>query len=191
MLATHPERNMTIRKIIIYPDPVLQKTAAPVTKFDDELKTLTEDLLETMYAFKGIGLAAPQIGELFRIFVMDAEQEENLENGALTDGNPLVFVNPAITETSEEKVLVEEGCLSFPGIFEKVPRHKWVVVSAEDAEGNKFSLRLEGLAAQCAQHEIEHLDGHVLTDNLSRTKRRFIKKSLRKRKKTRGLRYAV
>lgn len=174
---------MTLRQIIIFPDPALREQAQLVSSFDDDLLVLTNDLLETMYAFKGVGLAAPQIGELLRIFVMDADQEDQ--------GNPLIFINPSIVEFSAQKEMVSEGCLSFPDVYEDVSRHTWVVVEAVDVEGQPFSLRLEGLASQCAQHEIEHLDGHVLVDNVGRAKRRFITKNLRKRKKTKRLRYAV
>lgn len=172
---------MTIREILIYPNPKLRETAEPVTEFDDELKQLVEDMSETMYAFSGIGLAATQIGVSKRVFVMDVNDEEGLR----------VFINPKITARAPTAQLVEEGCLSFPGYTEKVSRTLWVHGTAQDVEGNEFQFALVGLAAQCAEHENEHLDGHVLVDNISRMKRRFITKDLQKRKKKKNLRYAI
>lgn len=172
---------MAIREILIYPHPRLREAAKEVTKFDDELKQLADDLVETMYTYKGVGLAAPQVGVSLRIFVMDVEDGEG----------PRVFVNPLITARAPSTHLVDEGCLSFPGYFEKVARALWVRGTAKDVDGNEFEFALAGLAAQCADHEAEHLDGHVLVDNLSRVKRRFITNDLKKRKKKRSLRYAV
>lgn len=172
---------MTVREILIYPDPKLRKQAVEVTEFDDELKALVTDMAETMYAFKGIGLAAPQIGVLRRVVVMDTEDGKGLQ----------VLINPKIIASSPDTTLVEEGCLSFPGFFEKVARHMWVRVEAQDQDGKTLQLELAALDAQCAQHEIEHLDGVVLVDNLGRAKRRWITKDLQKRKKRKNLRYAV
>lgn len=171
---------MTVREILIYPDPRLREKAVPVIKFDDDLDTLIQDMAETMYAFKGIGLAAPQIGISQRIVVMDTQDGENLRILI----NPVVFV-------CKDPHLVEEGCLSFPGVLEKVSRHMWVRIKAQDVKSNEVTVDLSGLDAQCVQHEIEHLDGIVLVDNLGRVKRRWITKNLRKRKKRKNLRYAV
>lgn len=172
---------MTVREILIYPDLRLREKAAPVTEFDDDLDTLTQDMAETMYAFKGIGLAAPQLGVSRRVVVMDSTDGEDLR----------ILINPEIVSTAQDTHLVEEGCLSFPGIFEKVPRHLWVRVKAQDVKGNEIMMDLSGVSAQCIQHEIEHLDGVVLVDNLGRAKRRWITKDLRNRKKRKNLRYAV
>lgn len=172
---------MTVREILIYPDTRLREKAVSVTEFDDDLHLLTQDMAETMYAFKGVGLAAPQIGILQRIVVMDTQDGENLR----------ILINPEVVSAAKDSHLIEEGCLSFPGILEKVSRHMWVRIKAQDVKGNEVMTDLSGLDAQCVQHEIEHLDGIVLVDNLGRAKRRWITKDLRKRKKRKNLRYAV
>ena len=174
---------MSIMHILIYPDPLLREKALEVEKFGPDLEAFSSSLLETMYTYSGVGLAAPQVGVLKRIFVMDVNPEG--------EGTPLVFVNPEIVARSTETHMVDEGCLSFPGVTELVSRFTQVTVRAKDEKGQVFEVTLEGLGSQCAQHEIEHLDGHVLVDNIGRAKRRFITKNLKNRKKTKGLRYTV
>lgn len=165
---------MTQLKIRIWPDPSLRVVASPVTDFGPEFQQLVDDMAETMYANKGAGLAATQVGVPQRVFVMDAtEDQSKLE----------VLVNHEVLSSSEEKVFSREGCLSFPGVWESIPRHEWVKGTALDREGTPFYFHYDALRAHCIQHEGEHLDGKVLIDHLSRQTRRFIEKTLRKRAK--------
>lgn len=172
---------MTVLNILIYPDSKLTEVASVVTEFDDELRALTENMTETMYAYNGLGLAAPQVGVSQRVFVMDVQEGKDL----------FVLVNPVIESFSSDVSSISEGCLSFPGYFEKVVRSSLVTGTAQDVEGVPIHFEFTGLAAQCVAHEVEHLDGHVLTDNIGRAKRRWIIKDLKKRKKKRHLRYAT
>lgn len=172
---------MTVREIVIFPDQRLREKASLVTEFDEDLNVLAQDMAETMYAFNGIGLAATQVGISRRVVVMDTQEGKELR----------ILVNPEVVAVAKDSHLVEEGCLSFPDIFEKVSRSLWVRVKAQMVCGTEILLELSGLNAQCVQHEIEHLNGVVLVDNLGRTKRRWITKNLQKRKKRKNLRYAV
>ena len=172
---------MTVRDILIYPDPGLSEKSAVVEKFDDDLATLANDMAETMYAFEGIGLAAAQIGVLTRVVVMDTQEGLNLQ----------VFINPEIVTASDSKHLVVEGCLSLPGVHEKVSRSLVAQVSYQDLSGETVVKVFRGLEAQCIQHEVEHLDGVVLVDNIGRAKKRWITKNLKKRKNKRNLRYTA
>lgn len=161
-------------KIRIWPDPDLRVVASPVLDFGGDLQRLIDDMAETMYSNNGVGLAATQVGVAQRVFVLDVSKDRTkLE----------VLVNHQILAKSDKTILMkDEGCLSFPGIWESISRHEWVKGTALDREGTPFSFHYEGLASQCVQHEGEHLDGKVLVDHLSRQKRRFIEKVLRKRK---------
>jgi peptide deformylase len=145
-------------EIRIYPDPVLRRVAEPVTDFDEKLARLVHDMAETMYGSPGVGLAAPQVGVSRRLFVIDitSPQRENL----------LVFVNPEIVER-EGEITWEEGCLSFPDIHTEVQRTRRLVVRAQDVEGETFELEAEDLLAVAIQHELDHLDGRLLIDNMS------------------------
>ncbi len=139
---------MALRDILLEGDPTLNKKARPVSRFNDKLRVLVDDMLETMYDNDGVGLAAPQVGVLRRIFVMDVDEEEG----------PLVFINPEIFESDGDQE-GPEGCLSLPGLFGIVKRPMKVKVRAFDPEGNPFEMELEGLAARCVCHETDHLDG--------------------------------
>jgi peptide deformylase len=165
---------MTLLRIRIWPDSDLRMVAAPVTDFGPDFQRIVDDMAETMYANRGAGLAATQVGIPLRVFVMDTtENQSKLE----------VLVNHEVAETSGKLVLMpDEGCLSFPGIIESIPRYEWVKAAAWTRHGEPFVERYEGLAAQCVQHEGEHLNGKVMIDHLSRTKRRFIEKVLRNRR---------
>jgi len=145
-------------EIRIYPDPVLRMVAEPVTDFDEKLARLVQDMAETMYTSPGVGLAAPQVGVSRRLFVIDiaSPSRENL----------LVFVNPEIIERDGE-ITWEEGCLSFPDVHTDVERARRVVVRALDTEGEEFELEAEDLLAVAIQHELDHLDGRLLIDNMS------------------------
>lgn len=159
-----------LRQIIHYPDPRLRRRAEPVATVTDEVRSLIDDMAETMYEAPGIGLAAIQIGVTQRIVVMDiSEARDELR----------VFVNPEIIDAKGEQVL-EEGCLSVPGVFEPVARAEHVRVRALDRHGQAFELDASGLLATCIQHEIDHLDGKVFLDRLSRLKQQRIRKKIEK-----------
>lgn len=161
---------MALLPILHYPDPRLHKVAAPVLRVDDEVRKLIKDMAETMYAAPGIGLAATQVDVHKRIVVIDISE---------THDELRVFINPQILEASGEADC-EEGCLSVPGVFEKVRRAQRVKVQALDADGKPFVLEAEGLLAVCIQHEIDHLDGKVFVQYLSRLKQQRILAKLRK-----------
>ncbi len=157
--------------ILRYPDSRLQKPSKPVTRFDEPLKTLVQNMAQTMYEAPGIGLAAPQVNVHQQIIVADVSEKRN---------ELKVLINPKIIKTSEEKKTFEEGCLSLPGIYETVERPAQVTVHAQDENGLAFEITAEGLLAVCIQHEIDHLKGTVFVDYLSPMKRNRIKKKLLK-----------
>jgi peptide deformylase len=166
---------MAVLPIYVAPHPVLKKIAEPVAGVTDELRRLMDDMLETMYASKGIGLAAPQVGVSQRILVMDIEQGE--DGGK---GNPRFFVNPEITWSSEELNVYNEGCLSVPGQYAEVARPEKVRVKYLDYDGQKKEVDADGLLATCLQHEIDHLDGVLFVDHLSTLKRDMLMRKLKK-----------
>ena len=156
--------------ILCYPDPRLHKVATEVGRVDDNIRRLIKDMAQTMYAAPGIGLAAPQVDVQKRIIVMDiTETHDDLK----------VFINPRLLETSGEAES-EEGCLSVPGIYEKVRRAERVKVGALDEHGKPFTIEADGLLAVCIQHEMDHLDGKVFVEYLSRLKQRRILGKLKK-----------
>jgi peptide deformylase len=170
---------MSLRRIILHPDPRLRRVCEPVRAVDAELRRLAGDMLETMYAAPGVGLAAPQVGSRHRLFVMDCAGRDN-------PPAPLVLLNPAVTWASEETNTHEEGCLSIPEVFEEITRPARVRVSWTDLEGAAREAEFEGLWATCAQHEIDHLDGRLFIDRLSALKRAMITQKMRKLKKARA-----
>ncbi len=161
---------MTIRTVLLFPDKQLRKKCATVVDVDDDVRALVEDLKDTCRAYRANGLAAPQIGELQRIFVMQIDNEEE----------PVVFINPEILERDDPGFKMQEGCLSFPGISETIERHQDVLVKALDATGEVFTLSLDKLEATAVQHEHDHLDGVLFIDYVSSLKRRRILKKLQK-----------
>lgn len=165
---------MALLPIVQYPDPRLATVAEPVTVFDDALRTLAADMAETMYEAPGVGLAAPQIGRLIRMIVIDISDEKN----ALR-----VLVNPEIVESSDEINECEEGCLSLPGLYEKVKRPAFVKVRAQNLDGTPFEIECDELLSVCVQHEIDHLDGKVFIDHLSALKKSRAATKLAKRRK--------
>lgn len=167
---------MAILPIIKAPDPVLKKRCEPVDRVDDALRRLMDDMLETMYAAPGVGLAAPQVGVCKRIIVVDTSDPQG-------DRQPLRMVNPEIIAASDELLLREEGCLSFPEQYEDVERPATVRVRYLDHENEIRELDAEGLQAVCVQHEIDHLDGVLLVDHLSSLKRSIILRKMTKLKK--------
>ena len=171
---------MTVLKLYTYPEPVLKKKAQKVDKVDDETRQLLDDMLETMYADAGVGLAAPQVGVSKRIVVIDVHQEDDEETGELRKGTPLFLVNPSIIWHSDEKVCGEEGCLSVPGQRAEVERYAQVKVHYTDYHGKEQEVLGEGLLAVCLQHELDHLDGVLYIDRISRLKRQMIIKKLLK-----------
>jgi peptide deformylase len=164
---------MAVLSILRYPDPRLRTRARPVTQFDAAFGKLVDDLLETMYAAPGIGLAATQVDAHQRLIVADVSEEHN---------DPCVFVNPEIL-SKEGNATTEEGCLSVPGVFDEVERAATVRVRAQDRHGNTFERDLEGLLAVCVQHEMDHLQGKLFVDYLSDIKRERIRKKLEKERK--------
>ncbi len=164
---------MAIRKIITAPDSQLRQISLPVERVDDDLRKLMDDMLETMYDAPGIGLAAIQIGEPVRVIVMDlADEEEN--------PTPLFLVNPEILTPSEDLNIHEEGCLSVPDYYEEVERPATCKVKYLDYDGQEQLLDAEGMFATCVQHEMDHLEGVLFVDHLSRLKRDRILKKLKK-----------
>ncbi|MHC8507845.1 MAG: peptide deformylase [Rhodospirillales bacterium] len=162
--------------IIVAPDPFLKQIAAPVEAVDDALRTLMDDMLETMYAAPGIGLAAPQVGVSKRVLVVDPSRTKD-------PNQPLKMVNPEIIEASEDARINEEGCLSLPANYAEVERPDRVTVRYLDETGAQKEIRAEGLLSTCVQHEIDHLDGILFVDHISSLKRNIILRRLRKTKR--------
>ncbi|MBF9034851.1 peptide deformylase [Rhodobacterales bacterium HKCCE2091] len=168
------------RPILIHPDPRLKKPAPPVTEITDELRALSKDMLETMYAAPGIGLAAPQIGVSARLIVLDCIKDED------ATPRPLVMLNPEIRAVSDERSVYEEGCLSIPDIYAEVERPAEATVRWTDADGKEHEETFDGLWATCVQHEIDHLDGKLFIDYLTPMKRQIITRKMVKLKKDRA-----
>ena len=166
---------MSIKKILTEPNKILRQISQPVEKVGDEEREIMKDMLETMYSANGIGHAAIQIGIPKRIIVMDLSKEENKKL-------PMYFVNPVISEKNNEKKTYEEGCLSVPNQFAEIDRPNKCKVEYLDFDGNKQSLQAEGLLATCIQHEIDHLEGILFIDYLSKLKKEMIIKKLSKQK---------
>ncbi len=164
---------MAAREICTWPNPVLTKKCAPVKGVDDEVRALMDDMVETMYAEKGVGLAAPQVGVSKRVIVIDPGAREGEES------NLIVLANPVIISAEGEDV-AEEGCLSLPDFTTNVPRAEMVVVRGMDREGEEFEYEASGLLARIFQHEIDHLDGVLLLQKASPLKREFYKKRVKK-----------
>ena len=168
---------MTVRKIITEPDPILRKKCEPIQEVDDILRKLVKDMIETMYKAPGIGLAAIQLGILKRLVVVDLSKGE--------EKKPLILINPKITFRSKKTSTYEEGCLSLPGQFAEVERPNTCEVEYLDYNGKKKSLKADGLLATCIQHEMDHLEGILFIDYLSKLRKSMIIKKLSKIKVTR------
>jgi peptide deformylase len=167
---------MTRLTILEYPDPRLRTRATPVAAVDDSLRQLVDDLFETMYAAKGIGLAATQVNVHKRLLVADVSENKD---------RPLAFINPEIV-VADEPGTMQEGCLSVPGFYEDVDRAQRIRVRALDRDGKPFEMDAEGLLAVCIQHEIDHLDGKLFVDYISELKRTRIRKKLEKEQRSRA-----
>lgn len=170
-LKTLPD--MTIRKIIYLPDPRLRKMSTPVQAFDDALQTLIDDMFDTMYAAKGVGLAAPQIGINLRLSVVDVIGDKSQQ---------LVLANPEII-ASTGQIAYQEGCLSVPSVYDTVHRAEKVTLRAQDRYGEFYKMEADGLLGECFQHEIDHLNGKLFVDLLSPLKRTMARKKLDKFKR--------
>jgi peptide deformylase len=167
---------MAILTILEFPDERLRKKAVPVDVFDESLTRLVEDMLATMYAAPGIGLAATQVNVQQQVIVIDISEEKN---------SPLVLINPEIvTRTGQEEM--EEGCLSVPGVFEKVQRAECVRIRTTDVGGSVTEFDADGLLAVCIQHEIDHLEGRLFVDRLSPLKRQLVRKRIKKEQRQRA-----
>ena len=167
---------MTIRKILTEPDPFLRQKSKPVEKVDDSIREIMDDMLETMYQAPGIGLAAIQIGIPKRIIVLDISKDPEKKE-------PMYFINPEKLYTSEDQATYEEGCLSVPGQFAEIDRPDKCHIKYLHYNGDSKELKAEGLLATCIQHEIDHLEGILFIDYLSKLKRSMITKKLSKQKK--------
>ena len=170
---------MSLRTILLHPDPRLKKVCPPVTEVTDAVRKLADDMLETMYDAPGVGLAAPQVGVIARMFVMDCNRED-------AGQAPTVVINPEILWSSEETATYEEGCLSIPEIFEDVTRPQRIRLGFTDETGMAREEEYEGLWATCAQHEIDHLNGKLFIDYLGAVKRGLITTKMRKLKRERA-----
>ena len=184
---------MAVLPIYVVPQPVLKKSAEVVSSVTDEIRKLVDDMVETMYAARGIGLAAPQVGVSQRVIVMDVDQKradgsdhDDDSDDADEDDTPLekgtvrVFINPEVVWASEEENVYEEGCLSIPGQYAPVTRPKMVRVKYMDLDGKTQEIEADGLLATCLQHEIDHVNGILFTDHLSSLKRDMLLRKLKK-----------
>lgn len=171
---------MAVHKIVEIPDPRLRAISSPVAAVDDEVRTLINDMFDTMYASRGIGLAAIQIGVAKRILVIDL-QEEGEDGKPVRD--PRVFINPEIVEEAADTSIYNEGCLSVPDQYAEVERPATCRVRWMDRDGTAHDEQLDGLLATCIQHEMDHLEGIIFIDHLSRLKREMVLKKLAKQRK--------
>jgi peptide deformylase len=167
---------MTKLAILEYPDPRLRTKAKPIGAVDDAVRQLADDMLETMYAAKGVGLAASQVDVHRRLLVLDVSEARD---------TPMVLINPEIV-AAEGRAPGEEGCLSLPGIYDKLERAERIKVRAQDRNGEPFELDAEGMLAVCIQHEMDHLEGKLFVDYLSELKRQLIRRRLQKERKQRS-----
>lgn len=166
---------MAVRPIVKWPDSRLRQETVTVTAFDAELRSLYQDLVDTMYASNGVGIAAIQIGHPAKMFLVDAAVA-----GGQPDDPPVAFINPEITWLSEEQQEGDEGCLSFPGIYVPIARSDRARIRAQDLDGNTFELEGEGLCARAIQHENDHLTGRLLVDFVGPLKKQMIKRKMKK-----------
>ncbi|MBK9030017.1 MAG: peptide deformylase [Myxococcales bacterium] len=167
---------MALRDVVVWPDPRLRQPSVPVTDFGPALRSLYQDLVDTMYAERGLGIAALQLGDPTRMFIVEPELA-----GRAKDDPPVAFINPEVTYESPEQQKSDEGCLSFPHIYVQVERPMRTTVRAQDLDGNWFEASGEGLLARCLLHENDHLTGKLLVDFVGPLKRQMIKRKLAKR----------
>jgi len=179
---------MAIRPIFETPDPILRQISKPVDTFDGELKTLVADMFETMYEAPGIGLAAVQVGVPIRLLVIDLQEPEEEDSEPVRD--PRVFINPEVLWHSDDEVPYTEGCLSVPEQYAEVMRPDKIRAKWQDADGKTYEEDIDGLLAVCLQHEMDHLNGVLFIDHLSRLKRDMVLKKLAKWRKEQSLKAA-
>ncbi|MCQ4631442.1 peptide deformylase [Shinella sp. CPCC 100929] len=170
---------MTIKPLIILPDPILRQVSKPIETVDSEVKKLADDMLETMYDAPGIGLAAIQIGVARRMLVLDVSKDGE-------DKAPLVFINPEVVASSDTRSVYEEGCLSIPDYYAEVERPAAITVKHLDRDGKEQLTEADGLLATCLQHEIDHLNGVLFIDHISKLKREIVIRKFTKAAKLRG-----
>lgn len=170
---------MALLEILTWPDKRLAAKSVNVDQVDDEIRQLIDNMFETMYFAEGVGLAAPQVGVTKRIIVVDCGVRESEESSPLSTKEPIAIVNPEVAN-KEGKIAWEEGCLSVPGYTEEVDRAAKVIVTGLDRNGEPITIEAEGLLSVCLQHEIDHLEGILFVDRLSRLKQEMAKKKLRK-----------
>ena len=170
---------MTTMPLVLLPDPILREVSKPVTLFDAALKRFGDNMLDTMYKAPGIGLAAIQVAEPIRMLVIDLAKEDQPKA-------PTFFINPEIVGFGDDDSIYEEGCLSIPDYYAEVQRPAAVTVTYQDIEGNAHEIEADGLLATCLQHEIDHLNGVLFVDHLSRLKRDIVVKKFKKMAKERG-----
>lgn len=170
---------MTIKPLIILPDPILRQVSSPIETIDSEVKKLADDMLETMYDAPGIGLAAIQIGVARRMLVLDVAKDGE-------DKQPLVFINPEIVAATDARSVYEEGCLSIPDYYAEVERPAGITVKHLDRDGKEQLTEADGLLATCLQHEIDHLNGVLFIDHISKLKREMVIRKFTKAAKMRG-----
>jgi peptide deformylase len=169
---------MSIKPLIILPDPKLRLVSKPVERFDEPLRKFTADMLDTMYDAPGIGLAAIQVGEPIRLLVIDLSKEDEPKA-------PQIFINPEIVDSSDDRSVYEEGCLSIPDYYAEVERPARVRVKYLDEQGRQQEVAAEGLLATCLQHEIDHLNGVLFIDHISKLKRDMVVKKFKRLAKER------
>lgn len=170
---------MTIMPLVLLPDPILREVSKPVEQVDDRVRRFADDMLATMYDAPGIGLAAIQVGEPIRLLVVDTAKDDQPKN-------PRIFINPEIVATGEDSSVYEEGCLSIPDYYADVARPATVTVRALDRDGVEQIVEAEGLLATVLQHEIDHLNGVLFIDHISKLKRDMVVKKFKKLAKERG-----
>ena len=170
---------MSIKPLILLPDPVLRRQSDPIERVDDAVLALADDMLETMYDAPGIGLAAVQVGIPRRLLVVDCSREDE-------DQAPMVFINPQVVASSDERSTYEEGCLSIPDYYAEVERPMQVTVDYVDRLGKQQQIEADGLLATCLQHEIDHLNGILFSDHISKLKRDMVIKKFTKLAKGRS-----
>ena len=170
---------MSIRPIILLPDPVLREVSKPLEQVDEAVRKFADDMLETMYDAPGIGLAAIQVGEPLRMLVADVSKDEDKRQ-------PMVFINPVIVASSDERSVYEEGCLSIPDYYADVERPASITVDYLGLDGKRHEMQADGLLATCLQHEIDHLDGVLFIDHISKLKREMVIRKFRKMSRQRG-----
>ncbi|WP_343312620.1 peptide deformylase [Brucella sp. BE17] len=170
---------MSLKPLVYLPDPLLREVSKPVEQFDAHLRKFAKDMLETMYEAPGIGLAAIQVAEPIRLLTIDLAKEDQ-------EKSPFIFVNPVIVSSSDELSLYEEGCLSIPDYYAEVERPARIKVEYFDVEGKPQTMEADGLMATCLQHEVDHLNGVLFIDHISKLKRDMVIKKFKKLAKERG-----